>query len=106
MAFAERAPRLSAARQQELAGIAEPLTGAQGQIGVLRLSSPATSRNGRTWSSGCCCVPVPRAAPAARPAAWHWMTLPSRSVTGACASSWRWPASAATAHSWCSACSS
>jgi len=122
MAFAERAPRLSAARQQELAGIAEPLTGTHGQVGVLRLyamanwllgrrrsrnsSSPATSRNGRTWSSGCCCAPVPHAVRAARPAGWHWTTPPFRSATGACASSWRWPVSAATAHSWCSACSS
>ncbi|KAG1274677.1 hypothetical protein G6F64_015069 [Rhizopus arrhizus] len=47
MAFAERAPRLSAARQQELAGIAEPLTGAQGQIGVLRLYAMANWLLGR-----------------------------------------------------------
>ena len=34
VAFGERAPRLSSARQQELAGIAEPLTGTHGQVGV------------------------------------------------------------------------
>ncbi|MCO5736942.1 MULTISPECIES: RDD family protein [Stenotrophomonas maltophilia group] len=47
MAFAERAPRLSAARQQELAGIAEPLTGTHGQVGVLRLYAMANWLLGR-----------------------------------------------------------
>jgi len=47
MAFAERAPRLSPARQQELAGIAEPLTSASGQVGVLRLYAMANWLLGR-----------------------------------------------------------
>ena len=47
MAFAERAPRLSAARQQELAGIAEPLTGTHGQVAVLRLYAMANWLLGR-----------------------------------------------------------
>ncbi|KOQ73874.1 membrane protein [Stenotrophomonas maltophilia] len=47
MAFAERAPRLSSARQQELAGIAEPLTGTHGQGGVLRLYAMANWLLGR-----------------------------------------------------------
>ncbi len=45
MAFA--APRLSAARQQELAGIAEPPTGTHGQVGVLRLYAMANWLLGR-----------------------------------------------------------
>jgi len=47
LAFAERAPRLSPGRQQELAGIAEPLTGASGQVGVLRLYAMANWLLGR-----------------------------------------------------------
>ena len=47
IAFAERAPRLSPARQQELATIAAPLTGAQGQVGVLRLYAMANGLLGR-----------------------------------------------------------
>lgn len=47
VAFAERAPRLSAPRQQELAAIAEPLSGAQGQVGVLRLYAMANWLLGR-----------------------------------------------------------
>ena len=47
MAFAERAPRLSPARQQELADIAAPLTGAHGQVGVLRLYAMANWLLGR-----------------------------------------------------------
>ncbi|WP_416056222.1 RDD family protein [Stenotrophomonas maltophilia] len=47
MAFAERAPRLSAPRQQELAAIAEPLTQASGQVGVLRLYAMANWLLGR-----------------------------------------------------------
>ncbi|AWH23160.1 MULTISPECIES: RDD family protein [Stenotrophomonas] len=47
MAFAERAPRLSPARQQELAGLAQPLTGANGQVGVLRLYAMANWLLGR-----------------------------------------------------------
>ncbi|KAF1012744.1 MAG: hypothetical protein GAK31_03961 [Stenotrophomonas maltophilia] len=47
VAFAERAPRLAAARQQELADIAAPLTGAQGQVGVVRLYAMANWLLGR-----------------------------------------------------------
>lgn len=47
IAFAERAPRLSPARQQELAALAAPLTGAQGQVGVLRLYAMANGLLGR-----------------------------------------------------------
>lgn len=41
IAFAERSPRLSASRQQELADILEPLTHAQGEAGVGRLRGMA-----------------------------------------------------------------
>lgn len=47
IAFAERAPRLSPARQQELAAIATPLTEADGQVGVLRLYAMANGLLGR-----------------------------------------------------------
>ncbi|MDC6625782.1 hypothetical protein OEZ82_27545, partial [Leclercia adecarboxylata] len=47
VAFAERAPRLSAPRQQELADIAAPLTGSHGQVGVLRLYAMANWLLGR-----------------------------------------------------------
>jgi len=47
IAFAERGPRLPPARQQELAAIAEPLTGATGQVGVLRLYAMANGLLGR-----------------------------------------------------------
>ena len=47
VAFAERAPRLSGARQQELAAIAGDLTDAQGQVGVLRLYAMANWLLGR-----------------------------------------------------------
>ncbi|NIJ69262.1 RDD family protein [Xanthomonas sp. 60] len=47
MAFAERAPRLSPQRQQELAALAVPLTGAGGQAGVLRLYAMANWLLGR-----------------------------------------------------------
>ena len=47
MAFAERAPRLSPQRQQELAALAVPLTGAAGQSGVLRLYAMANWLLGR-----------------------------------------------------------
>jgi uncharacterized RDD family membrane protein YckC len=41
IAFAERSPRLSASRQQELGNILEPLTHAQGEAGVTRLRGMA-----------------------------------------------------------------
>lgn len=47
IAFAERAPRLSPARQQELAALATPLTGTDGQVGVLRLYAMANWLLGR-----------------------------------------------------------
>jgi uncharacterized RDD family membrane protein YckC len=47
MAFAERAPRLSPQREQELAALAVPLTGAGGQAGVLRLYAMANWLLGR-----------------------------------------------------------
>ena len=47
IAFAERGPRLSPGRQQELAGIAAPLTEASGQAGVLRLYAMANWLLGR-----------------------------------------------------------
>lgn len=47
LAFAERAPRLAPLRQQELAAIAEPLTGTHGQVGVLRLYAMANWLLGR-----------------------------------------------------------
>lgn len=47
IAFAERAPQLSPGRQQELADIAAPLTGARGQAGVLRLYAMANWLLGR-----------------------------------------------------------
>jgi hypothetical protein len=37
IAFAERAAQLTAERQAELADIAEPVTGARGEAGVMRL---------------------------------------------------------------------
>jgi len=46
VAFAERAPRLSSARQQELASLVEPLSGG-GQVGVLRLYAMANWLLGR-----------------------------------------------------------
>ncbi len=47
VAFAERAPRLSGARQQELADIAGELSGGHGQVGVLRLYAMANWLLGR-----------------------------------------------------------
>lgn len=47
IAFAERAPLLSPARQQELAGIVTPLTETGGQVGVLRLYAMANWLLGR-----------------------------------------------------------
>jgi hypothetical protein len=47
VAFGERAPQLAAERQMELADIAEPLTGARGQTGVLRLFGMANWLLGR-----------------------------------------------------------
>lgn len=47
VAFGERASQLSLARQVELADIAEPLTGARGQPGVLRLFGMANWLLGR-----------------------------------------------------------
>ncbi|WP_421567828.1 RDD family protein [Stenotrophomonas sp. PD6] len=47
VAFAERAPRLSGPRQQELAAVAEPISGGQGQVGVLRLYAMANWLLGR-----------------------------------------------------------
>jgi len=47
IAFAERAPRLSGARQQELAAVAAPISGGQGQVGVLRLYAMANWLLGR-----------------------------------------------------------
>jgi uncharacterized RDD family membrane protein YckC len=47
IAFAERAPRLSGPRQQELAALAAPISGGQGQVGVLRLYAMANWLLGR-----------------------------------------------------------
>ena len=47
VAFGERAPLLTASRQEELADIVEPLTGARGQGGVLRLFGMANWLLGR-----------------------------------------------------------
>lgn len=47
VAFGERAPQLTAARQAELADIVEPLTAAHGQQGVLRLYGMANWLLGR-----------------------------------------------------------
>ncbi len=47
VAFAERAPRLSNPRQQELGDIASPLTDSHGQVGVLRLYAMANWLLGR-----------------------------------------------------------
>lgn len=47
VAFAERAPRLTAARQAELADLAEPLTGARGTLAVTRLYGIANWLLGR-----------------------------------------------------------
>ncbi|MFT3755381.1 MAG: RDD family protein [Pseudoxanthomonas sp.] len=47
VAFGERAPKLNPARQVELADIVEPLTGARGQAGVLRLYGMANGLLGR-----------------------------------------------------------
>ncbi|MNO03153.1 hypothetical protein D3C81_2237730 [compost metagenome] len=47
IAFAERAPALSAPRQRELAHIVTPLTEANGQTGVLRLYAMANWLLGR-----------------------------------------------------------
>lgn len=47
VAFGERAPLLTPARQEELANIVEPLTGARGQGGVLRLFGMANWLLGR-----------------------------------------------------------
>lgn len=47
VAFGERAPLLTPARQEELADLVEPLTGARGQGGVLRLFGMANWLLGR-----------------------------------------------------------
>lgn len=47
VAFAERAPLLTPARQVEVADLAEPLTGARGEAGVLRLYGMANWLLGR-----------------------------------------------------------
>ncbi len=47
VAFAERGPRLTAARQSELADLAEPLTGARGTLAVTRLYGIANWLLGR-----------------------------------------------------------
>jgi uncharacterized RDD family membrane protein YckC len=47
VAFAERAAQLTPERQAELADIAEPATGARGQLGVLRLTGIANWLLGR-----------------------------------------------------------
>ncbi|MFG3449766.1 RDD family protein [Stenotrophomonas sp. NPDC047960] len=47
IAFADRAPRLSGPRQQELAAVAAPISGGQGQVGVLRLYAMANWLLGR-----------------------------------------------------------
>ena len=47
IAFAERLPQLSAERQQELADIAQPLTGERGPMGVVRLAGIANWLLGR-----------------------------------------------------------
>lgn len=47
VAFGERAPLLTLARQEELANIVEPLTGSRGQGGVLRLYGMANWLLGR-----------------------------------------------------------
>jgi len=47
IAFAERAPRLTGPRQQELAALAEPISGSAGQVGVLRLYAMANWLLGR-----------------------------------------------------------
>ena len=47
VAFGERAALLTPARQEELADIVEPLTGARGQGGVLRLFGMANWLLGR-----------------------------------------------------------
>lgn len=47
VAFGERAPLLTSARQEELANIVEPLTGSRGQSGVLRLYGMANWLLGR-----------------------------------------------------------
>ncbi len=47
VAFGERAPQLTPSRQEELADLAEPLTGARGQPGVLRLYGIANWLLGR-----------------------------------------------------------
>jgi EAL domain-containing protein (putative c-di-GMP-specific phosphodiesterase class I) len=47
VAFGERAPLLTPARQEELADIVEPLTGTRGQGGVLRLFGMANWLLGR-----------------------------------------------------------
>jgi len=47
VAFAERAPKLSGPRQQELAALVAPLSGGAGQVGVLRLYAIANWLLGR-----------------------------------------------------------
>lgn len=47
IAFAERAPRLSGPRQQELAAVAAPISGGHGQVAVLRLYAMANWLLGR-----------------------------------------------------------
>ncbi|MEP6907002.1 MAG: RDD family protein, partial [Pseudoxanthomonas sp.] len=47
VAFGERAPALTAGRQQELADLVEPLTGSHGPAGVLRLYGIANGLLGR-----------------------------------------------------------
>jgi len=47
IAFAERAAQLTPERQRELADIAEPATGARGELGVMRLAGSASWLLGR-----------------------------------------------------------
>ena len=47
VAFAERAPRLTPERQQELAALLQPLTGAQGAVAVQRVLGMANAILGR-----------------------------------------------------------
>jgi hypothetical protein len=47
VAFGERAPQLTTSRQEELANLAEPVTGARGEVGVQRLYGMANWLLGR-----------------------------------------------------------
>jgi uncharacterized RDD family membrane protein YckC len=47
VAFGERAPKLTPSRQEELANLVEPVTGARGQVGVQRLYGMANWLLGR-----------------------------------------------------------